>query len=331
MAPGAAILAPLGAALTPDEAAFFRDADPWGFILFQRNAESPDQLRRLTAALRDAVGRDAPILIDQEGGRVQRLWPPHFRAFRPPLDDAALGPRAFWLRGRLIAHELTAVGIDVNCAPSADVAAPETHPFLKNRCYGTDVDTVVTNARAMAEGLLDGGCLPVLKHAPGHGRARVDSHKDLPVITVRLEDLHDRDFPPFEALADLPLVMTAHLLIPSIDPDTPVTLSQSGITFLREELGLTGLIMSDDLSMQALPGDIASRATRAIAAGCDLALHCNGRMDEMVAVMTGLGQMTPGAATRAETALAAKREVRDIDPSELDDELHRLIDGGPHA
>jgi beta-N-acetylhexosaminidase len=331
MAPGAAILAPLGAALTPDEAAFFRDADPWGFILFQRNAESPDQLRRLTAALRDAVGRDAPILIDQEGGRVQRLWPPHFRAFRPPLDDAALGPRAFWLRGRLIAHELTAVGIDVNCAPSADVAAPETHPFLRNRCYGADVDTVVRNARAMADGLLDGGCLPVLKHAPGHGRARVDSHKDLPVITARLEDLHDRDFPPFEALADLPLVMTAHLLIPSIDPETPVTLSRSGITFLREELGLTGLIMSDDLSMQALPGDIASRATRAIAAGCDVALHCNGRMDEMVAVMTGLGRMTPDAAARAETALAAKREVRDIDPSELDDELQRLIDGGPHA
>lgn len=330
MGQGAYILAPAGAVLTDDEAAFFRQADPWGFIVFQRNCETPDQLRRLTRDLREAVGRDAPILIDQEGGRVQRMRAPHWREWMPPLDQPG-GNRAMYLRGRLIGAELLAHGIDVNCAPSADIAWPDTHPFLRNRCHGTDAATVTARARACARGLMDAGCLPVVKHAPGHGRATLDSHRALPRIDVPLADLMDTDFAPFRALADLPMVMTAHIVLPQIDPDTPLTLSDAGVSFLRADLRLSGLLISDDISMGALSGTIPDRAARALRAGCDLVLHCNGDPAEMQALAHAVGSMTEQAAKRADIAVSARRPPTDIDISALAAEFDALTEGADHA
>jgi beta-N-acetylhexosaminidase len=334
MAAGAYILAPAGLSLSPDEAAFFRDADPWGFILFGRNCETPEQLRRLTAALRESVGRAAPILIDQEGGRVQRMRAPHWREWMPPLDQVELfsdpadrrhAPRAMYLRGLLIGAELVAHGIDVNCAPSADIAWPETHTFLRNRCYGTDPATVIEMARACATGLLDAGVLPVLKHAPGHGRATLDSHHDLPRIDVPLAQLATTDFAPFRALADLPMAMTAHIVLPELD-DRPVTQSPAGVELLRNELGLKGLLVTDDISMNALAGTVAERGRAALAGGCDLVLHCNGDMAEMVRVAE-LGLMTPEAEGRADIALSSRRTPTDIDISAAEAEFQSLIEG----
>lgn len=332
MAAGAYILAPAGPVLLAEEAAFFREADPWGFILFQRNCETPDQLRRLTSDLCASVGRDAPILIDQEGGRVQRMRAPHWREWHPPLDqveafsDRSAATRAMYLRGLLIGAELLAHGIDTNCAPSADLAFPETHPFLRNRCYGSDVATVTEMARACAEGLMDAGCLPVLKHAPGHGRATLDSHKALPRIDAPLSDLQETDFAPFQALADLPMAMTAHIVLPEIDPVTPVTQSPDGIALLRG-LGLTNLLMSDDISMGALSGDLRGRAGKALAAGCDLVLHCNGDLAEMQELAT-VGQMSTEAAHRADIALGTRRTPPDIDISAAEAEFQALMDRG---
>ena len=323
---GAYIFAPAGPTLLPEEAAFFRDAAPWGFILFQRNCETPEQLRRLTADLRESVGRPAPILIDQEGGRVQRMRAPHWREWLPPLDQVPAGSRAMYLRGLLIGAELLAHGIDVNCAPSADIAWPETHPFLRNRCYGTDASTVATMARACAEGLMDAGCLPVLKHAPGHGRATLDSHEDLPRIDVPLADLETTDFAPFRALADMPMVMTAHIVLPEIDPETPVTQSDAGIALLRG-LGLNGLLMTDDISMGALTGTVRERSQKAVNAGCDLILHCNGDLAEMRSVAE-IGPMTPESGHRADIALARRRTPIDIDISAAEAEFQALMKRG---
>lgn len=333
MGQGAYIFAPAGPSLDDLEKAFFRDADPWGFILFARNVDTPDQLRRLTASLRDAVGREAPILIDQEGGRVQRMRVPHWREWMPPLDQVERtgSERAMYLRGRLIGAELLAHGIDVNCSPSADIAWPETHSFLRNRCYGTDAATVTAMARACAEGLMDAGCLPVLKHAPGHGRATLDSHLSLPRIAAPLSELAETDFAPFRALADLPMVMTAHIVLPEIDPEIPLTLSPEGIAYLRRELGLGGLLMSDDISMGALAGSIADRGCAAIAAGCDLVLHCNGDPREMEALAAALGPMSAAAIERADIALFCRRTPTDIDIRALESEFEALIEGAENA
>ena len=333
MSQGACIVAPLGPTLSESEAAFFKAADPFGFIVFQRNCETPDQLRALTTALRDTVGREAPILIDQEGGRVQRMRGPHWREWLPPLDQVEMLPdeaaeRAMYLRGVLIGSELVAHGVDVNCAPSADLAWPETHSFLRNRCYGVDVETVTAMARACAEGLLDAGCLPVLKHAPGHGRAQVDSHAELPRIEASLAELRGTDFAPFRELGDLPMVMTAHIVLPEIDPDLPVTLSPDGIQLLRDTLGLTSVLMSDDISMGALDSvtdGLADRVTRAMAAGCDLLLHCNGDLAEMEIVRDAAGEMRPEAAKRAYLASEARRPPTDIDISALEAEFSELM------
>jgi len=326
---GPFILGCLGPVLSPAERAFFADADPWGFILFGRNVDSPDQLRRLTGDLRAAVGRDAPVLVDQEGGRVQRLRAPHWREFMPPLDQMErVAPearaRAMWLRGRLIADDLRAVGIDVNCAPSADIAEAETHPFLRNRCHGSDVETVVLAARAMAAGLTAGGVLPVMKHMPGHGRARLDTHRELPRVDAPLADLMAHDFAPFRALADLPVAMTAHIVFSAIDPGAPATQSGAMIRMIRDEIGFGGLLISDDLSMQALSGSHAERAAATLAAGCDLVLHCNGDPAEMRAVATAAGAMSAGAARRAGAALALRKDPEPADMAALWAELDGL-------
>lgn len=307
-ATGAMILGCAGPDLLPSERDFFRDADPWGFILFARNVDTPARLLALTQALRDAVGRDATVFVDQEGGRVARLRPPHWRDWPPALDMAtAGGARAMYLRARLIADDLHRVGIDGNCAPLADIADDATHPFLRNRCYGMGLADVVACARATADGLLAGGVLPVVKHMPGHGRARADSHKDLPVVDAPLDDLRARDFAAFRALSDLPLGMTAHIVFPALDPNAPATLSRGAMDEIRGWIGFDGLVMTDDLSMQALSGSMADRAAAARAAGCDIVLHCNGDLQEMTDAVAGAGRLDADGAARAARALACRR------------------------
>lgn len=307
-----------GLRLSPDEARFFRDADPWGFILFGRNVDAPAQLARLTADLRAAVGRDAPILIDQEGGRVQRMWSPHWQDWPAPLDVATrLGTKAaaaLELQYRVIGAELAAMGIDVDCAPVLDLARPDTHPFLRNRCLGEDPDSVARNGAAVARGLMAAGVVPVMKHMPGHGAATVDSHKGLPVVTLSRADLTAQDFSPFRALAHLPMGMTGHMVLQEL-ADGPTTLSADVVRVIREDIGFSGLLLTDDLSMGALGGPIGTRARRALDAGCDIALHCNGEMSEMAAVMAELPGAGPDVATRAEHALSARfpQDVVDIE------------------
>jgi beta-N-acetylhexosaminidase len=322
---GAYIFGCEGPDLTRDEAAFFAEAQPWGFILFSRNVGAPDQLRRLCDQLRTAVGRDAPILIDQEGGRVARLRPPHWRDWPPPMDQArAAGPdaaRALYLRYRLIAEELRALGIDSNCAPLVDVARPDTHPFLWNRCYGETVQEVAERGRAVAEAHRDGGILPVLKHIPGHGRGTVDSHIGLPVVTADRAAL-EHDFAPFRALADLPMAMTAHVTYMALD-DVPATHSAAVIGLIRREIGFDGLLMSDDISMEALGGRVGERAALALRAGCDLILHCNGERAEMEEI-AALGQMRPEAQARADRAIAARTSPQPFDAGAALEELDRM-------
>jgi beta-N-acetylhexosaminidase len=310
----AAIFGCAGLALSADEAAFFRDADPFGFILFARNVEAPDQVRRLTAALREAVGREAPILIDQEGGRVQRLRAPHWREWSPPLDlvaeagSVALAAAEMRARMRAIAAELRAVGIDANCAPVCDVARADTHPFLRNRCYGSDPATVAALARAAADGLAEGGVLPVMKHLPGHGLSRIDTHLALPTVQADLESLRAVDFAPFRALADLPMAMTAHLVFAALDPGLPATQSPTMIRLIRDEIGFQGLLMTDDLNMQALSGSLGARTRRSLSAGVDIALQCNGDLAEMVEVAGAAGDMGPATLSRARAALALRAD-----------------------
>jgi len=322
---GATILGCAGPDLAPCERDFFRDADPWGFILFARNVDTPDRLRALTGALRAAVGRDAPIFVDQEGGRVARLRPPHWRDWPPALATAqAGGARAMYLRARLIADDLRRAGLDANCAPLADIAADATHPFLRNRCYGTGLADVVACARATADGLMAGGVLPVVKHMPGHGRARADSHENLPVVDAPRDALRAGDFAAFRALSDLPLGMTAHIVFPALDPDAPATLSRAAMAEVRGWIGFDGLVMTDDLSMQALSGRMAARATAARAAGCDIVLHCNGARAEMESAVAGAGRMDAAGAARAARALVCRHAPDAADLAAMAAELANL-------
>ena len=328
----ACILGCAGATLDREEADFFADADPWGFILFSRNVDSPDQLRRLTDDLRAAVGWRAPVLVDQEGGRVQRLRGPHWREWRAPLDHVAASGdpvRAMWLRGRIMAAELQSVGIDVNCAPTADVARSETHRFLRSRCYGSDPDTVARLARATAEGLMAGGVLPVMKHLPGHGRAQADSHHALPRVTASRAEL-ETDFAPFRALSDLPMGMTAHIEFTALG-GRPATQDPGLIWLIREEIGFDGLLMTDDISMEALGGSIGERTQGAIAAGCDLVLHCNGNRREMEACVEEAGPMSDAARRRADAALALRRLPELADIAALEFELSEVGPGTAHG
>ena len=330
MGQGAYILGCAGPRLLPSERDFFAEVDPWGFILFARNVANPQQMRALCRELRESVGRDAPILVDQEGGRVQRLTAPHWRQWLPPLDHVARSgehaERSLYLRYLLIADELRAVGIDVNCAPTCDVAQLDTHPFLRNRCYGETPQTVAVLARAVANGLIDGGVAPVMKHIPGHGGALVDSHLHLPRVSKKLEELDDHDFEPFRALNDLPMAMSAHIVFETIDT-APATTSRDTIRIIRDRIGFDGLLMSDDLSMQALGGSIADRAGASMAAGCDLVLHCNGELDEMEAVTKVAGPLSAAAQKRADLALSARQKAISIDHKSIEVELGELMNG----
>ena len=327
---GATILDADGLRLHPDEKAFFRDADPFGFILFARNIDTPDQVYGLCSEFREAVGRDAPITIDQEGGRVQRLRGPTWTEWLPPLDFIqAAGDhaeRAMYLRYRHIAHELKALTIDSNCAPMVDLVVKETHDFLRNRCYGSAPGDISALGRAAAQAHLDGGVLPVLKHMPGHGRTDLDSHYDLPRVDVSLDTLRETDFAPFRDLNDLPMGMTAHVVYAAVD-ETPATLSKDTMDLIRNDIGFDGLIMTDDIGMKALDGTPDQIATRALAAGCDVILHCNAPLAARIASANAAGLMTDAAQARAEAALAARKTPDDIDIAELNAELEALLSG----
>lgn len=325
----AAIYGCSGHRLTAEERAFFAEVRPWGFILFRRNVESPAQVKALVEDLRDSVGRaEAPVLIDQEGGRVQRLGPPHWPKYPPgsaylkAVNDPMAARELVRLGARLIAHDLRELGITVDCVPVLDVPVPGAHDIIGDRAYAQDPATVTRLGRAAAEGLLAGGVLPIIKHIPGHGRAFADSHHDLPVVETDLATLDAWDFAPFKALSDMPMAMTAHVVFTAVDARRPATTSKKGIRLMREHLGFSGLIMSDDLSMQALSGTLTERAEQSLKAGCDVILHCNGDLGEMRQVAEGTGKLKGEARRRAEASL--NRIVHTPEPLDVVEARARL-------
>jgi beta-N-acetylhexosaminidase len=330
-APRAVILGCAGEALRREERRFFADADPAGFILFRRNCASPDQVRRLVDALRDSIGRaDAPVLIDQEGGRVARLRPPHWRGYPAAAQLAALPGRAVEaarLGARLIADDLAKLGITVDCMPVVDLPAPGADPVIGDRAYGCEPDRVAELARSVCEGLIEGGVLPVLKHIPGHGRAAVDSHHACPVVAAGHEELRRRDFAPFRSLRAMPWAMTAHIVYSAFDRD-PATLSRRVISgIIRGEIGFDGVLISDDLSMGALGGSLGERTRRALAAGCDLVLHCNGRLEEMEEVVAASTPITDEASARLVRGDALRASPTEFDREEAERRFDALLAG----
>jgi len=335
MATRAFITGVSGTVLTDDERAFLRDQRPWGYILFKRNIETPGQVVRLVEEIRSVVGRpDAPVLIDQEGGRVQRLQPPQWPAYPPGAVFSALyeidreaGLEAARLSSRLIAADLADLGITVDCLPLADVPVPGADSVIGNRAYGTTPGQVAAIARAVTEGLAQGGVLPVLKHIPGHGRATADSHFQLPTVDTPAAELAKTDFAAFAPLADLPMAMTAHVVFSALDPAQPATTSATIIEqVIRGTIGFQGLLMSDDVSMNALQGSIAERTRASFAAGCDVVLHCNGKLDEMRQVANETPMLAGDALARADRALASRRAPQPFDREAARAELDRLID-----
>jgi beta-N-acetylhexosaminidase len=329
----AAIFGCAGKQLSADEKAFFRDARPWGFILFARNIGTADQTRALIDDLRRAAGDDnALVFVDQEGGRVQRLKPPLARLRRPAEMFGALYARdpqvaveAVTLNHQLIAHELRALGFDADCAPCIDLRLPETHAVIGDRAFGREPSLVTALGRAAMDGLLAGGVAPVIKHIPGHGRAAADSHLELPVVETPLGILENTDFQPFRGLADAPMAMTAHVVFTDVDPDACVTLSHRAIeTVVRGFIGFDGLLMSDDLSMHALGGSFEERTRRSIAAGCDVVLHCNGDAEEMRAIAEAAPRLHGRAAERAFDARAVARREQSFDPEAAEARLEDL-------
>ncbi|BCH33090.1 beta-N-acetylhexosaminidase [Mesorhizobium sp. L-8-10] len=308
----AMILGCAGKAITPDEIRFYREERPWGFILFARNIGEPEQVRDLVASLRDSIGRpEAPVFIDQEGGRVQRLRPPIAPNYPAGAalgalyrQDREAGLRSTWLLARLHAFDLQRLGITVDCLPVLDVPIEGASDVIGTRAYGKDPETVADLGRAAAKGLMAGGVLPVMKHVPGHGRAFSDSHLALPVVDTPLAELRTHDFAPFKALSHLPAAMTAHVVYTAVDPDRPATTSAKVIQdVVRGEIGFDGLLISDDTSMKALSGDFPEKAAAILAAGCDLVLHCNGVMEEMTGIASRTTALAGKSLERARRAL----------------------------
>jgi beta-N-acetylhexosaminidase len=321
--------------LSQDERRFFETTKPWGLIVFRRNCESPEQIKALATDFRAIVERrNAPVFVDQEGGRVQRLGPPanHWRKYPPAgqygalyRDDPLVALRAARNVGRLMAEDLIQAGINADCLPVLDVPQPDGHNIIGDRAYARDVAQIIALARAHMAGMMEGGVLPVIKHIPGHGRAKADSHLELPVVSAKRAELEAVDFPPFAALADAPMAMTAHVVYTAFDKDAPATLSKKVIrSVIRKTIGFRGLLMSDDLSMNALKGTLGERAAGALQAGCDILLHCNGQLGEMEQVAQAAGPLKGRALSRARLALkAVGRPQRYDKPMALKD-LDRL-------
>jgi len=323
-----------GTTLTPDERSFIAAERPWGFILFRRNIENPAQVTSLIGQMREAAGvADAPVLVDQEGGQVQRFRPPHWlnypagAAFGRLYDiDASLGLKAATLSARLIADDLWPMGVTVDCLPLADVPVPGADAVIGDRAYGAEPRKVAAIARAVTDGLEHGGILPVLKHIPGHGRATADSHLRLPIVDTPKSELERTDFAAFKPLADLPMAMTAHVVFSALDPAQPATTSATMIErVIRGLIGFQGLLISDDVGMNALAGSIAERSRALIAAGCDMILHCSGKLDEMRDVAREAPELSGKALTRARRALAARKPPQPFDRAAAREELDALI------
>ncbi|NQV99606.1 MAG: beta-N-acetylhexosaminidase [Rhodospirillales bacterium] len=332
--PGAVIFGCEGPQITETEKSFFESADPLGFILFARNCETPDQVKNLVAQLRQSVGRpDAPVLIDQEGGRVQRLTPPHWRKAMSArslvqaveANDPGRVAEAVRLNARLLAHELSALGITVNCLPVLDIPQPGSHDVIGDRAFGGGTAQTVRLGQAVCEGLLQGGVLPVMKHIPGHGRAMADSHTSLDIVTASRDQLEAVDFAPFRALNDTPWAMTAHLIYNVLDRDNPATHSSMILRgLIRKDFGYAGVLLSDDVSMNALSGTIGERAARAISAGCDIVLHCNGKMEEMREVADHTDVLSEPAAARVIRGEVKRLNGVSKEPFNVDDAMLRL-------
>jgi beta-N-acetylhexosaminidase len=331
--PLAAIFGCAGEELSVGERRFFAEADPAGFILFRRNCRSPAQVRGLVEALRGSIGRPAAsVLIDQEGGRVARLRPPHWRRYPAAARIAALpdpvAAEAARFGARLIADDLARLGITVACLPVLDLPSAAADPVIGDRAYGAEPDRVARLGRAVCEGLLAGGVLPVLKHIPGHGRARVDSHYACPVVESGHQELSRTDFAPFRALAAMPWAMTAHIVYRAIDPAAPATLSRRVIgEIVRGEIGFDGVLVSDDLSMRALGGSLGERTRRALDAGCDLVLHCNGDPAEMEEIAAAASPVSPEAAARLARGEAMRQAPAEFDRPELERRFDALLEG----
>jgi len=322
--PQATFFGSAGPTLSPAERSFFRDSDPAGYILFRRNIETPAQVRALVDDFRAAVGRDdAPVLIDQEGGRVARLASPPWRKAPPAAvfgriaeQDMALGVRATHLNSLLIGAELRELGINVDCAPVLDLRVPGAHDIIGDRAFAETPEVIARLGRASCEGFLEAGVIPVIKHIPGHGRAHADSHEALPIVETPMDLLRRTDFAPFKALSDMPMAMTAHIVYTAADAGRPATTSQAVIAgIIRGELGFDGLLMSDDICMKALSGGLAERTTAVVAAGCDVVLHCNGHLDEMRQVADAAPALSESGARRLAEALrrVAGRSQPDVD------------------
>jgi beta-N-acetylhexosaminidase len=324
-----------GLELSAAEREFTRHERPWGFILFKRNIATPAQVSSLVRELRDSINSpDAPVLIDQEGGRVARLGPPHWPVYPPGAVfgalydiDPELGFAAARLSSRLIAADLIDLGITVDCLPLADVPVEGSDAVIGNRAYGTEPGKVAAIALAITEGLEQGGVLPILKHIPGHGRATADSHFRLPMVDASRDELDRTDFAAFQPLADLPMAMTAHVVFSALDPVHPATTSATIIQqVIRGVIGFQGLLMSDDVSMNALAGSIAERTRAIVNAGCDMVLHCNGKLDEMRDVACETPELTGEALTRANRALASRKPAQPLDRQAARAELDALMD-----
>ena len=322
-----------GLELLPGEREFFEKVQPWGFILFGRNVDNPEQLAKLVLDLKASVEHDdVAVLIDQEGGRVRRLRPPHWPEYHSGAvinahyqSNSETGLRIAWLQSRLMAFDLAELGINVDCLPVLDVPVTGSHDVIGDRAYGHDVETVTALGRAASDGLLAGGVLPVMKHIPGHGRATVDSHKQLPRVDTPLEDLMVSDFVPFKNLSDSAAAMTAHVVYTDIDSQSPATTSQTVIDeVIRGQIGFDGLLMCDDLSMHALSGDFAQRTESSFAAGCDVVLHCNGEMHEMREIADALPKFSDVSMARAIRAAECWKTSDTSDESALRAEFAEL-------
>ncbi len=311
-----------GLSLTAQEQSFFERQAPWGLILFKRNCETPKQIVDLVTHFRRAVGRsDAPVFIDQEGGRVQRIGPPNWRKYPEARAfgklyaiNPGLALRSARSLGRLMAEELYDLGITSTCLPVLDAPQQNAHDVIGNRAYEMRPERIAVLARAHVAGLIEGGILPVMKHIPGHGRALVDSHLALPVVEASRMELESHDFLPFTAFADCPMAMTAHVIFKAIDPEQPATLSRKMVrNVIRKVIGFNGLLMTDDLSMKALNGTMKQKAELAYDAGCDMLLHCNGVMAEMEEVAANAQEFNAKIARRAKAALRLRRKPQQFD------------------
>lgn len=323
-----------GFELNPDERDFFADVNPAGFILFGRNCQSPPQLRALVEDLCTSVDRESiPILIDQEGGRVVRLKPPHWR--HPPAAvkfaelatvDIEKAKKAARLNAMLIGRELIECGVTVDCLPVLDVPQKNADPVIGDRALGEEPVQIADLGRSVCEGLLSAGVLPVIKHVPGHGRAEVDSHKSLPVVAASHQELSNIDFAPFAALADMPMAMTAHVVYTAIDNEEPATSSKIVVeNIIRGEIGFDGVLMSDDICMKALSGGFGERAEKSIRAGCDLVLHCSGDMTEMEEVALAVSELSAQSELRLQRAISRLHEQEEFDLDEVQADLGELL------